>query len=708
MRNKLFYKVTCIILTASILAGICSNFAKRTSASDAVDERNDAFSDIETITRVYDTSPSGSLRYYYVDENGNRVDISHSTESNSKNTTFSLKQAATLPASYDLREQNLVTSIKNQGITGSCWAFAALKSIESNIISKGYSSAENTDLSESHLVWHTLHTPSSKTDAFYGEGISHSYTAGRSTYLLGGSAILAVFSLSRWSGAVYEATASFSGDSIAQVDTMASNMAAAKDSARYRKNYILTNATCYDNATQDQIKEAIMTNGAMDVSYYYDKSYDHNVTEQETCYYQTKYNGETAIDNANHSVSIVGWDDDYPKENFGNTPPSSDGAWLIAGSYGASYAANGYFWLSYEEPSLVEFYSFEAEKAAEYDNNYQYDSSGWGTGIILSDSSSITGANIFTANENYTQALKAIGIYTLTNNQPYNIKIYKGVTAGKPTSGTLAATLTGTQELSGYHTLTLPNPVSLKAGEKFSVVITYERTNSNNGYLPMEGKSASHEPLSISYTSHTGESFLYTYLSENTTKNWGWYDIKTHGNESIQNNICLKAFTINQSPAGSLSLSKTSVKLGKGETFKLKATPKNVTNKTVTYSSANTAVASVDSTGKITAKKVGKTKITATLSTGRSASITVTVKKAPKKVKLKPSKKKTIRRKKSFTIKVKLSSGSASNKITFTSSKPKVATVNSKGKVVGKKKGTAVITVKTYNKKKAKLKVKVK
>ena len=51
--------------------------------------------------------------------------------------------------------------------------------------------------------------------------------------------------------------------------------------------------------------------------------------------------------------------------------------------------------------------------------------------------------------------------------------------------------------------------------------------------------------------------------------------------------------------------------------------------------------------------------------------------------------------------------GIAKSKITYSSSNKKVATVNSSGVITAKKKGTATITVKTANGKKAKLKIKV-
>ena len=63
---------------------------------------------------------------------------------------------------------------------------------------------------------------------------------------------------------------------------------------------------------------------------------------------------------------------------------------------------------------------------------------------------------------------------------------------------------------------------------------------------------------------------------------------------------------------------------------------------------------------------------------------------------------------KTFQIKVKLPKKTASNKITYTSSKKKIASVSSKGKIKALKKGKAVITVKTFNGKKAKITITVK
>ena len=147
-------------------------------------------------------------------------------------------------------------------------------------------------------------------------------------------------------------------------------------------------------------------------------------------------------------------------------------------------------------------------------------------------------------------------------------------------------------------------------------------------------------------------------------------------------------------------ISTKKVTLGVKETYSVAA-------KGYTYATSNNKVASVNNKGKVTAKKTGKATIKATNQAGKVKVYNITVKKAPKKiVKVTPSKK-TLRKGKTVKLKVKLPKGTA-GKCTFKSNKPKVASVNSKGVVKAKKKGTAKITVKTYNKKKKVVTIKVK
>lgn len=159
----------------------------------------------------------------------------------------------------------------------------------------------------------------------------------------------------------------------------------------------------------------------------------------------------------------------------------------------------------------------------------------------------------------------------------------------------------------------------------------------------------------------------------------------------------------------SVVLNKSNVKLGVKETFQLRTaiTPINATNKDITYSSKGSA-AKVNKTGKITAVKVGTATITASASNGVKASIQVSVLKAPSNIKIINGKSKTLKKGKSLKIKVKFPSKAWSNKVTYKSNKKSIASVTASGKVTAHKKGTAIITVNTFNKKKAKLIIRVK
>ena len=150
------------------------------------------------------------------------------------------------------------------------------------------------------------------------------------------------------------------------------------------------------------------------------------------------------------------------------------------------------------------------------------------------------------------------------------------------------------------------------------------------------------------------------------------------------------------------------VALGVGESFSVKT-------KGCTYLSSDENIATVNGKGSVKAKKTGSVRVKAIPAAGNKAKVfKITVKKAPKKIskvtfnkKAVKKNKVTLKKGKSAAFKVTLPKGTAS-KITYTSSKKKVATVDSKGKVKAKKKGKTVITIKTFNKKSKKITLTVK
>jgi len=156
-----------------------------------------------------------------------------------------------------------------------------------------------------------------------------------------------------------------------------------------------------------------------------------------------------------------------------------------------------------------------------------------------------------------------------------------------------------------------------------------------------------------------------------------------------------------------VELSSYDLDMKAGATATLKATVEPAqAPQSITWSSSNPAVATVSSTGVVTAKKGGEAQIIAKASNGVSEYCNVTVTQAPNKLSVN-SKKVTLKKGKTFQIEVTLPEYSYCDKFTYKSSNKKVATVSSKGKIKAKKKGKATITVTAKNNPKAKVKIQV-
>ena len=149
--------------------------------------------------------------------------------------------------------------------------------------------------------------------------------------------------------------------------------------------------------------------------------------------------------------------------------------------------------------------------------------------------------------------------------------------------------------------------------------------------------------------------------------------------------------------ASGISNVSKSLKLKRGEKYTLAPVISPITTADkASYRSSNKKVVTVSKKGVITAKKSGTAKITVKAGK-KKVTVKVTVEKVAPTGMNKVPESKTLKKGKSFTIKPKLTPSGAEAKITYSSSNKKVATVNAKGKVTAKKKGTATITVKAGN-----------
>ena len=118
------------------------------------------------------------------------------------------------------------------------------------------------------------------------------------------------------------------------------------------------------------------------------------------------------------------------------------------------------------------------------------------------------------------------------------------------------------------------------------------------------------------------------------------------------------------------------------------------------YKSGNTRIFTVNQAGKLTAKKAGTAKLTATLASGKKITVKVIVQKGKVKTTKVTVNKKSLKLKagKTETLKVKRYPYTSQEKVTYKSSNSKVVKVSKNGKVTAKKKGSAKITVKSGKK----------
>jgi len=146
----------------------------------------------------------------------------------------------------------------------------------------------------------------------------------------------------------------------------------------------------------------------------------------------------------------------------------------------------------------------------------------------------------------------------------------------------------------------------------------------------------------------------------------------------------------------SINLDNTSFSLEKGNTATITATV-NPTNATVTWSSSDTKVATVDTTGKVTAVSAGNATITCTANDGskKSATSKVTVPSHPTSIKLNNTSL-SLEKGKTSALIATVSPTNVTNKtLTWSSSDTNIATVDTTGKVTAVAAGTAIITCKT-------------
>lgn len=242
---------------------------------------------------------------------------------------------------------------------------------------------------------------------------------------------------------------------------------------------VLTEALDFDGLSREQLQEVLRTYGAFTIAYA-DRSNDYN-----DIYGFTTLNNHNT--DADHSVTLVGWDDDFPGEYF-DPPAEENGAWLVQNSFSDRWGNGGYFWLSYET-GFVEPFSFEGSTCYSHVCSYGSCTGSVSTGDVTSV------ASVF----EYEGSLGAVGTYTPEPGQEITVEIYDGILE----DGELLYSATEEFEYRGYHTIELPESLDVST---FTVIIRYRSE------APVEGESTEsfYGDSYIAYvaSSEPGESYV--------------------------------------------------------------------------------------------------------------------------------------------------------------------------------------------------------
>ena len=449
-----------------------------------------------------------------------------------------ISEAADYPEAYDMRDYGYITSVKLQNPFGSCWAFAAIAAAESSIISSGLAAEDGLDattlnLSERHLSIFTSTSVKDPSSRQYGEGFKDDGISASGKLQKGGYSFLASNVFASGAGPVMEAddpdliyqgrngiieyryfegalkAFSYSADDDWDIPYEKRN---AK-SYSLKESYVLPTPAVlidpgmgaeyweysYNEAATAAIKKQLLAGRAVEIGFQADQASPNDETEPVMLSNNWAHYG-IYMGFANHAVTIVGWDDRYPKENFieGNQPPEN-GAWLVKNSWGSgeeefpnkaegtwgllqgqdkypfeatSDIHTGYFWLSYYDHSLSfpEAVEFEQTDEDLIMDAYDYMCANSLNATEYEEEARM--ANVFRASVH--QKVTQISFQTTHPNTTVYWQVYlmEG-DEDHPDGGILKAEGEATYEFGGFHKVELgEDAFPVAHGQFYSIVIT--------------------------------------------------------------------------------------------------------------------------------------------------------------------------------------------------------------------------------------------
>lgn len=392
---------------------------------------------------------------------------------------------------FDLRDvngKNYITSVKNQYQTGLCWAFATASSIESSYL---MDNGNELNISELQIGYSTSYQLSNGSNT-YGLKIGDK---AKDTVADGGNIYIAGNYLSQRRGVVTEKTSGLvlNDDNYKKITSSTSGKVSDVSLNEYNVNDVIfytPDLHCDTNnfAVLKAIKQMVASYGSV---YAQINSKTNKYLKLSESEYQNNPNIYYSGSQADHAVSIIGWDDNYAASNFENSyggVPKGNGAWIIKNSYGTEYYANkdgklspikdseytipvkmgdkGYYYVSYYDSQICKAVMAVDNVTPTVDTNtYSYDKP------IVSYLGTNSGKKIllmskYKKQKKDTEILESFNVYTLGTDD--NVKIYYGTTTDF-SKATLVAE--GTAEFEGYKNI--KSSKELSVADEYYIFIDY-------------------------------------------------------------------------------------------------------------------------------------------------------------------------------------------------------------------------------------------
>lgn len=365
---------------------------------------------------------------------------------------------ANLPSKFDLRDYGYVTPVKYQMPYGLCWCFAVCASLESSALMKGYG---EYDLSERHMGWFSSHLISLGSEVD-NEGFDYTKRTDRKWYNVGGLSCGVINTIMKGYGIALE-------EKYPYEKTEEAIPAGCAYDCVLRCKRCMTIPT----SETEEIKKAIVKYGALyAVVAVMAWETRRNWNTISNAVYVTDIQYDLVEGNYNsHAVSIVGWDDNFSRNNFLTKPPG-DGAWIVKNTLGTEWGNEGYFYLSYYDASIARepyWVAFEAAPISLYDRLYQYDG-----GVGQSISEDTYGVAIhFTAKNDETLSGVAIKPQGLAN---ATVNVYKNVSdIDEVDNAKSIYTQEYTIDGHDYQTIVFDEGVFLDVGDEVYITVTFDK-----------------------------------------------------------------------------------------------------------------------------------------------------------------------------------------------------------------------------------------